>query len=35
MRLSSKIYNLRGQRIDKSKARGGVFIVNSRKIWIK
>ncbi|MBO5594833.1 MAG: hypothetical protein J5931_09545 [Prevotella sp.] len=29
------IYNLNGQRIDKAQAKGGVFIINGKKIVIK
>ena len=29
------IYNLNGQRIDKAQAKGGVFIVNGKKVVIK
>ena len=29
------IYNLNGQRVDKAQAKGGVYIVNGRKVVIK
>ena len=29
------IYNLNGQRVDKAQAKGGVFIINGRKVVIK
>ena len=29
------IYNLNGQRVDKAQAKGGVFIVNGKKVVIK
>lgn len=29
------IYNLQGQRIEKSQAKGGVFIVNGKKMYLK
>ena len=29
------VYNLNGQRVEVSKARGGIFIVNGKKVYIK
>jgi len=29
------IYNLNGQRVDKAQAKGGVYIVNGKKVVIK